>query len=230
MKPLLVRFQILILFSCFFLSIPACAPKKEQEKPEPSRAGSETWRVLGPGGGGGQFLPTINPQDSNHVFVRCDMTGAYVTYDGGRSWRMFNLRTVVRDFEFDPNQPNTVYAVNTGVYRSEDRGRRWRLIYPDPKNVVAERMVGDHANQWFETKDGMPDGPIDKIRVDPANSDHIYLGLAAPHHFPAASGLRYLADSIRVIVSTDRGKSWRQVACGLPAPPARYASMRPVKT
>ncbi|MBN2290262.1 MAG: hypothetical protein JXQ83_13090, partial [Candidatus Glassbacteria bacterium] len=90
-----------------FCLLLCCAPEKKPEfalgqaSGQAPASGAE-WRVLGPGGGGGQFLPTINPQDSNHVFVRCDMTGAYVTLDGGQSWRMFNLRTVVRDFEFDP--------------------------------------------------------------------------------------------------------------------------------
>ena len=206
-------FPALVLAFCLVVS---CTPEKKPDlnliqAPERTLAAGQGWRVLGPGGGGGQFLPTINPQDSNHVFVRCDMTGAYVTLDGGGSWRMFNLRTVVRDFEFDPQQPNTVYAANTGLYRSEDRGRHWRLICPDPENVLAERMIGDHANQRFETADGMPGASIDKIRVDPENSDHLYLGLAAPHYFSNAEGLQYLKNSARILVSTDRGAAWRNL-------------------
>src|SRR3990172_7269144 len=127
------------------------------------------WKVIGPGGGGAQYLSTIDPQDPNHVFVRCDMTGAYVTYDGGRSWRMFNLRTVVHDFEFDPGNPNTVYAANSGLYRSDDRGVQWQLIYPDPAKGVVERMVGDHADQYLETRESQRSGRVEKVRVDPAD-------------------------------------------------------------
>jgi len=199
-----------VLAAALSLSVFACCgPRRE---PAAETAQARSWRVLGPGGGGGQFLPTINPQDSNHVFVRCDMTGAYVTLDGGRSWRMFNLRTVVRDFEFDPGRPDRIYAANSGLYVSEDRGRRWRLVYPDPANVVAERMIGDHANQRFETVDGMPDASIDKIRVDPADSERIYLGLAAPHYFSTARGLQYLKSAARVLVTSDRGATWRTLA------------------
>ena len=36
----------------------------------------KAWRVLGPGGGGAMFLPTVNPEDPDHVLLRCDMTGA----------------------------------------------------------------------------------------------------------------------------------------------------------
>jgi hypothetical protein len=170
----------------------------------PAPKASERWQVIGPGGGGSMFEPTINPSDPNNVFVRCDMTGAYVTQDGGGSWRMFNLRSVVQDFEFDPNNPNTVYASNTGLYRSENRGISWRLVYPDPKNVKAERMVGDHASQGFETVDGMPDGQIDRVRVDPKNSDHIYLGLTP--------SFRSGGKGCRILVSKDHGVNWQQVA------------------
>lgn len=160
-----------------------------------------SWRVLGPGGGGAMFLPTIDPYDPNHIFVACDMTGAYVTFDDGATWRMFNLRTTVADFEFDPSTQGTVYAGNTSLYRSEDGGIHWRLVYPDPANVIAENMVGDHAEQLFETVDGMPDSWIDKIRVDPAEGDHIWLGLNPRWDSPA-----------KLLVSNDRGANWRTVS------------------
>ncbi len=212
--PALVVSAMLLTVCCGVEKEIPQSPPLKLIPPPALHAGATTpgWRVIGPGGGGGQFLPTINPQDSNHVFVRCDMTGAYVTVNGGRSWRMFNLRTVVRDFEFDPLQPDRIYAANSGLYVSEDRGLRWRLVYPDPKNVIAERMIGDHADHRYETSDGMPGASIDKIRVDPSNSDHLYLGLAAPYYFSNAGGLQYLKASARVVVSSDRGATWRNLA------------------
>src|SRR6266478_5404649 len=41
------------------------------------------WRVIGPGGGGAQFNPTISPRDPRLIFVSSDMTGSYVSEDGG---------------------------------------------------------------------------------------------------------------------------------------------------
>src|SRR5205814_3195433 len=68
---------------------------------------SPKWTILGPGGGGAQFVPAISlpppaspqvtgpaaPQVTGprRVLVACDMTGAYITNDAGESWRMFNL-------------------------------------------------------------------------------------------------------------------------------------------
>ncbi|HUU28992.1 MAG TPA: hypothetical protein VM123_14380 [archaeon] len=208
-KVLLGAF-LLIVFS--FPVITGCGAPGKPKQEETLKPVSEKWQVIGPGGGGGQFLPTINPRDPKHVFVRCDMTGAYVTLDGGESWRMFNLRTVVSDFEFDPGNPNTIYAANNALYRSDDRGARWHLVYPDPRNVVAERMIGDHAGQRFETKDGMPDGPIDKVRVDPTNSDRIYLGMGGSRFSSPDRRMGTGGDSARVVFSTDRGKSWSVAA------------------
>ena len=41
------------------------------------------FRVIGPGGGGAMFNPTISPHDPNTVLVSCDMTGSYITQMGG---------------------------------------------------------------------------------------------------------------------------------------------------
>ena len=61
----------------------------------------DRWEVIGPGGGGGIFLPTISPHDANLLLVSCDMTGAYISHDGGRSWRMFNLGGPMAFFIFE---------------------------------------------------------------------------------------------------------------------------------
>lgn len=43
----------------------------------------DAWRILGPGGGGAQFYPAVSPHDPNLVLVACDMTGAYISENGG---------------------------------------------------------------------------------------------------------------------------------------------------
>jgi len=170
----------------------------------PVAPAASQWRVLGPGGGGAMFIPTVDPFDPGHVLLACDMTGAYVTFDDCATWKMINLRTRVADFEFDPTSEGTVYAANTGLWRSEDGGELWSLVYPDPADVIAEHMVGDHAEQWFETVDGLPETWIDKIRVDPADGSHLYIGLGRWWNGPA-----------KVMVSDDRGASWR-ILSGVP--------------
>ena len=70
--------------------------------PEVAEPRPGNFHIIGPGGGGAMFHPTISPHDPRTVLIACDMTGSYISHDGGDSWRMFSLRGVVRFFVFDP--------------------------------------------------------------------------------------------------------------------------------
>src|SRR5258708_11839989 len=91
---------------------------------------------IGPGGGGSFFEPTVSSLDPNRVLVACDMTDGYFSETGGKSWRSFNLRCLLRFFTFDPANPNVLYAKSIGLWRSPDAGITWSLIYPDPREVT----------------------------------------------------------------------------------------------
>ena len=82
----------------------------------------DAWRIVGPGGGGTTRRPAVSPHDPKVVVIACDMSGAYITTDGGASWRMFNLGSVPTAFAFDPKSPATLYAGAEGLYKSEDGG------------------------------------------------------------------------------------------------------------
>jgi photosystem II stability/assembly factor-like uncharacterized protein len=168
---------------------------------QPARSGPNNnrrgWHIIGPGGGGAQYRPTVSPHDPNTVLVACDMTGNYITRDGGRSWRQFNLRTRTDAFAFDPKDPKVIYAGSSGLFRSEDGGERWRLVFPSPSAVTAERMAGDHAQHSFVSKDNWPGGSVQAIRIDPEQTAHIYVAVKT-------------ADSLLVFHSTDGGGTWKR--------------------
>ena len=124
---------VLLLVATAAASAPAAAGDLGPARP----ARLDAWRVIGPGGGGTMRRPAISPHDPKVVVLGCDMTGAYITADGGASWRMFNLGSVPTAFAFDPSRPQTIYAGAEAVYRSDDSGRTWRMVLPDPaKNTV----------------------------------------------------------------------------------------------
>ncbi len=154
------------------------------------------FQIIGPGGGGAMFNPTISPHDENTVLVSCDMTGAYITHDGGRSWRMFNLRGTVRFFVFDPIDPKTLYAYVTGLWRSTDGGETWNLIYPKPAAVRGIRMNSDHADESI-VADPDPLGRIAALAIDPSDSKTLY---AAASRDKAAS----------LYISRDYGLTWKR--------------------
>src|SRR2546423_874261 len=77
-----------------------------------SRPGN--FRIIGPGGGGAMFHPTISPHDPNTILVGCDMTGAYISHDGGQTW--------------EKKQPLTELANRLWVNPYSPKGNRMLLI------------------------------------------------------------------------------------------------------
>jgi hypothetical protein len=159
----------------------------------------DKWRVIGPGGGGAQFIPTVSPHDPNQVLVACDMTGSYLTRDAGASWRMFNLRGRVHFFVFDPIDRNVFYAKATGLWRSSDGANTWQLIHPDPAAIQSIDMSNDHADERIVAK-GDSAGTVTALAVDPADSDTLF---AAVQQDRTVFSLQE---------SRDRGRSWKTTA------------------
>ncbi|MFH1070170.1 MAG: hypothetical protein V1794_11175, partial [Candidatus Glassbacteria bacterium] len=199
---------------CIILAVlggPACQGKKPAGEPAASAASAAGWRVIGPGGGGSMFTPRVDPFNPRHVLLHCDMTGGYVTRDEGQSWRMFNFRSTIQDFVFDPATPGTVYAFNSGLYRSADGGTSWELVYPPPARIVAERMGLDHGNQYFETDDSLTRFcPLEAVCLDPGDARQIYAGCGAPRISQDSLPAVFLGDSVTVLYSADRGAGWRK--------------------
>jgi len=161
------------------------------------------FRVVGPGGGGAMFHPTVSPHDVDTVLVSCDMTGAYISHDGGKSWRMFNLRGVVEFFVFDPKDKKVIYAEATGLWRSSDSGDSWNLVYPRPASVKGVRMNSDHSDEEIIAEPD-PLESISAMAIDPADSRTLY----------AAVGDRRKG-VFGVFISHDAGDSWTK-ALALP--------------
>jgi hypothetical protein len=113
-------------------------------------------------------------------------------------WRMFNLRGVVKFFVFDPLDKNVVYAQATALWRSQDGGRTWSLIYPKPSSVKSVKMSSDHADERLIAEPD-PLGDITAMAIDPADSLHFYV----------AAGDRRKAHSA-LFVSRDGGGSWEK--------------------
>jgi photosystem II stability/assembly factor-like uncharacterized protein len=181
------------------------------------------WKVIGPGGGGGVLKPTISPFDENFVMTHCDMTAAYVSLDGGENWNMKNLWNVPEDFEFDPGDPNTVYAATKGfrygedrgsglstLLRSVDKGKSWEIVYPDVSKAKKElEWLQNYDYLPSEIIDGAIDGTIEKVAVDPSNNKYIYLGLAPLGAY--IGRVNEKEDSAMLVKSADYGKTWKLV-------------------
>jgi photosystem II stability/assembly factor-like uncharacterized protein len=158
------------------------------------------WRILGPGGGGSLFRPTVSPHDARTALVACDMTGAYLTRDGGATWRIVNLGDVVGFFLFDPIDPRVIYAKALGIFRSTDGGDTWTRFFP--RDVRKITMGDDHASGRI-LSDAQPAGEVTAMAIDPADSRSLYFALGAA-----------------LWTSSDAGRAWRKAA-DLPGPARR---------
>jgi photosystem II stability/assembly factor-like uncharacterized protein len=172
----------------------------------------DAWRVIGPGGGGTMRRPAISPHDPKIVVLGCDMTGGYLTQDAGASWRMFNLGAVPNAFAFDPSRPGTIYAGADAVYRSDDGGRTWRMLLPDPARNTVARSIGDHGDRVFFTDDPAYPGSgrdvlVHAIAVDEGDPNRVYVAVStADSPIPGTP-----ASPSLLLASMDGGRTWSRL-------------------
>ncbi len=104
--------------------------------------------------------------DSNRVYalIESKQGGIYRSDDGGENWTLVNEdgRFRQRAWYFthifaDPKSPDTLYVLNTGMFRSTDGGKSFNLL-PAPH--------GDHHGLWID-----PDDPRRMINGNDGGAD-----------------------------------------------------------
>ena len=218
---------LVLIIGClaiFLILTTACRNKNILRAKTENILADGDWKIIGPGAGGGVFIPTISPFDTDLVFTKGDMTGNFVTSDGGKNWKLFNLMSVTQDFEFDPVDTNVVYAASRGylydedrgsgltmLYRSENRGKTWKVIFPDIEKIAPLEKLQSMSFLPSELVKDMPNGSIDKIRVDPSNNNNLYMGMS-----PLRPYIGKLPENtphfVFLIGTENKGKSWRLIA------------------
>ncbi|MDQ5872802.1 MAG: glycosyl hydrolase, partial [Acidobacteriota bacterium] len=124
-----------------------------------STDGGEHWTEITrnpglPQGVIGKIGVTVSPTNSNKVWaiVEADSGGVFRSTDGGATWTRTNSDRRLRQRAWyytriyaDSKNPETVYALNTGFYRSTDAGRTFNSI---------RVPHGDNHDLWID-----PDEP-----------------------------------------------------------------------
>lgn len=120
--------------------------------------GGVTWKHLEghglPSGTMGRIGVSVSGADSSRVYALIeakDASGLYRSDDGGEGWTKINddQRITQRAWYFthifaDPKSVDTVYMLNTGMFRSKDGGKSLTLL-PAPH--------GDHHGLWIDPTD-----------------------------------------------------------------------------
>ena len=122
-----------------------------------STDGGTTWQHLEghglPDGILGRIGVTVSGADSDRVYALIEAKdgGIFRSNDGGDNWEKINddLRFRQRAWYFskiyaDPRAVDTLYVLNTGLFRSVDGGKGFKLL---------PARHGDHHGLWIDPKD-----------------------------------------------------------------------------
>ena len=103
-----------------------------------------------PSGVIGKIGVAVSGGDSNRVYALVENAkgGLYVSDDAGATWKLINEDRTMRQRAFyysrvyaDPKAKDTVYVLNTSMFRSTDGGKTFRTI---------QAPHGDHHDLWID--------------------------------------------------------------------------------
>src|SRR5262245_43528551 len=120
--------------------------------------GGATWKELSRNDGlpkpvWGKVGIAVSPADANRVYAIIEAAdgGVFVSDDAGQTWKIINDDRRLRQRAFyytriyaDPQAKDTVYILNTGIYRSTDGGKTIRAI---------RVPHGDNHDLWIAPND-----------------------------------------------------------------------------
>ena len=142
--------------------------------------GGDTWRKLEgglPTGMVGRIAVSVSPAKPNRVWVlleaEAEKGGVYRSDNAGESWTRINGDANLRQRPWyythifaDPKDENTVYALNTGFYKSVDGGKSFETRIEVPH--------GDNHDLWLN-----PDEPNTMINANDGGANVSFNGGAS---------------------------------------------------
>ena len=167
-----------------------------------SRDGGGSWQQMGLVNSEHIAKILVDPRNSDVVFVAAEGPlwapggdrGVYRTTDGGDTWTAvlaIDENTGVTDLEFDPTNPDVLYAA---AYQR--RRHIWSLLAGGPESGIFKSTDG--GGSWRKITEGLPAGDMGKIglAVTPADPEIVYATIEADN---AERGFYR---------SRDKGESW----------------------
>ncbi len=167
-----------------------------------SRDGGRSWQQMGLETSEHIGKILVDPRNSNVVLVAAEgplwawggERGVFRTEDGGETWEQVlevDENTGATDLEFDPSNPDVVYAA---AYQR--RRHTWALLAGGPSSGIYKST--DNGATWREVTSGLPQGDMGKIglAVTPADPGLVYATIEANDKEKG------------FYKSTDKGESW----------------------
>ena len=156
------------------LLVPALSLTSSCRRADSAELPAFTWEPIGLSGGGGMFAPAISPIDPDLMMLSCDMSGAYISEDGGRHWRMIHHQQLQGNTRcrpgFHPKDKGIIYMADGwggGMKVTHDRGSHWEAI-------------GD-----------LPGTPTGQIYVSPEDPSVMFTGVEDAVHMSRDAGAHW---------------------------------------
>jgi len=166
--------------------------------------GGKTWKNVGLKSSEHVGMITIDPRDSDVVYVAAygplwspgGERGLYKSEDGGKSWDAvltISEHTGVSEVHLDPRDPDVIYAV-----AHQRRRHVYTLIDGGPESGIYKSS--DTGKTWEKINNGLPKGDLGRIglAISPADPEYMYAIVEAQ----TGKGGFYR--------STNRGASWER--------------------
>lgn len=198
----------------------------EHLEPRLAMAAIQDWFERGVGGGGALFSPSINPANSNEMYIASDMGQVFHTTNEGVNWQSVDFREIQGS-----NNSKMQYTVNPQILysldystggdfirptKSTDGGATWTPLAADPTGAEAYTVVADYNNPnrlivsdynriWIST-DG---GASFQQRFSTSNGAGAHIGGA----FFDGNNI-YIGTNQGLLVSTNGGASFSVASWG----------------
>jgi hypothetical protein len=114
--------------------------------------------TIGLGGGGAIYYPSVSPNNTNLMFVACDLTGLYRTANAGMTWSMQDTRLVKGSARFSavfapgPSTKALAFHPRRGLMESPDAGVTWAQFMPTMP--LAFQATGSSTQQACTARSG----------------------------------------------------------------------------
>jgi photosystem II stability/assembly factor-like uncharacterized protein len=169
------------------------------------------FEVLGIGGAGGMYTPSVSPYDPNFMLVSCDMSGSYRSVDGGKRWEMIHCAQLHSSRECKPLfLKDGVIWISGGTPKiSHDKGATWKPL----------------------VEGGLPwKGQVTRLAAAPSDSSTLFAGIDSDGLWRSTDGGKtwkrceagkvnavlalgpkvYASIDTKFLVSADKGATWQE--------------------
>ncbi len=161
----------------------------------------------------------IDPRDPDHMYVA--ISGAYVTLDGARTWRLFSHRAISDSEQAKVFVSQAAGRTPPGIDPAAAHDMHClRIDLKRPDRLWTQAHLGvfrsdDGGRSWQDVTDGLPSFhgfPIVITRRDPDAAFVVPLDASGANPRTAVDG------QLAVYRTTDSGGTWTRLTGGLPGP------------